>query len=244
MNYEDPTPSRKPDFSEKEEKKIWLSEQKSLRKLVGILGMLLPLLLYVYLYIVTGHCCTLESVSHYYFTRAGSIFTIVLSLLAIFLMIYKGKAKLDFILSTAAGVFALCVILFPTTNVKPEICCDDNNKYIITVLEISRGVRSTFHYVAAAIFLGCLAFMSIFIFTKSDKPRSLQTPKKKIRNVIYVVCGILMLLALLVAFAGYKDWIDPDFYNSHHLTFWMETIAVESFGFSWLVKGEFILEDK
>lgn len=32
-------------------------------------------------------------------------------------------------------------------------------------------------------------------------------------------------------------------YQNNRLTFWMETLAVESFGFAWLIKGETMFKD-
>src|SRR5215212_7022677 len=84
-----------------------LSQQNTLRILVGILGLLLPLLLYIGLFIFTNYARPLESISHYYFTRVSGIFVITVSFLAIFLIVYKGKEKIDFFLSTIAGLFAL-----------------------------------------------------------------------------------------------------------------------------------------
>ena len=52
-----------------------------------------------------------------------------------------------------------------------------------------------------------------------------------------------MIIALLVIFAGFLNWIPTPIYDENHLTFWMETVAIESFGFSWLVKGEALFKD-
>ena len=52
-----------------------------------------------------------------------------------------------------------------------------------------------------------------------------------------------MTLALLVAFLGFLEVIPPAYYDAHNLTFWMEAIAIEAFGISWLIKGETILTD-
>ncbi len=226
-------------YSEKD--KIWLSDQNTLRKLVGILGMLLPVLLFIFLLIDTSYSSPLESISHYYFTRACSVFVIIVSLLAIFLLVYKGEEPIDFYISSVAGIFALCLLLFPTNNIS-NICCDLSKKYSVTILKISE-FRKTFHYISAGIFLSCLAFMSIFLFTKSDKPIGKRTKKKKLRNKLYRTFGIIMLFAILVIFAGYLKLIHDEFYTTHHLTFWMETLAVESFGISWLIKGEFYFKD-
>ncbi|MDJ0645451.1 MAG: hypothetical protein QNJ57_05635 [Flavobacteriaceae bacterium] len=221
---------------------IWLTSTYTLRKLIGILGMALPLLLFIFLYIDTGHSSTLESISHYYYTRANTIFIIILSLMAIFLMVYKGKEPVDFYLSFIAGLFALMVILFPTDNIT-EVCCDTAKPYSVTVLT-DNDFRTGFHYISAAIFLICLTYMSLFLFTKSDKVKEERTKQKKQRNRIYITCGILMALALIVIFLGFLKIIPEDIYAKNHLTFWMETVAVGSFGFSWLVKGEAMLKDK
>ena len=63
---------------------LWLSDGKTLRKLIGILGMALPLLLFFFLYIDNGHSHPLESISHYYYTRVSSIFVGILTILGIF----------------------------------------------------------------------------------------------------------------------------------------------------------------
>ncbi len=228
------------DYSEKE--KIGLTNQATLRKLVGILGVLLPILLFAGLYIDTGHHSPLPSISHYYFTRVNPVFVIVVSLMAIFLLIYKGKEPIDFFLSAAAGIFALCLVLFPTTNLEVACCDGTQETYAVAFLKVSK-FRSLFHYISAAIFLLSLAGMSLFLFTRSDKPAAARTKNKKRRNLIYIACGVVMILSLLVVFAGYLKIISPVFYDSHNLTFWMEAMAVESFGISWLVKGEMVLKD-
>ncbi len=221
---------------------IWLTKQKSLRRLIGILGMSLPFLLYFVLLIDRGIKFPMESISHYYFTRSCGVFIIVVSLLAIFLLIYKGVENGDFFLSGAAGIFALCLLLFPTDNI--TICCDAGKTYSVTHLPTQGSFRASFHLISAGIFLSCLAWMSLFIFTKSDKPAKLRTLQKRRRNRIYRTCGVLMFLALLVILAGTLNIIHEPFYSLNHITFWMESLAVESFGVSWMVKSEIILKDK
>ena len=96
---------------------IALKNQKTLRKLVGVLGILLPLLVYLFLQVTDNFNSALPSISHYYFTRAASIFEIIVSLLAVFLMIYKGEKFIDYILSTIAGLSALLMLIFPLRKV-------------------------------------------------------------------------------------------------------------------------------
>ena len=225
----------------KDENGLWLTNGKTLRKLIGILGMALPLLLFLFLYIDNGMTHPLPSISHYYYTRVSSIFVGILSILGIFLIIYKGKEPIDFFVSVGAGLFVLCVVCFPTGNIT-TICQDPDKLFSVTILRAS-AFREGFHYASAGIFLGCLTYMSLFLFTKSDKSPSKRGSKKKIRNRIYRICGVLMIIAILVIFAGFLKLIPEPFYSDNSLTYWMETLAVESFGFSWLIKGEAVLED-
>lgn len=225
----------------KEKDTIWLTRQDSLRKLVGILGILLPIFLYGFLRLDTGYSSPLESLSHYYFTRVSGVFVIVVSLLAVFLLIYKGEEPIDFYTSGIAGLFALFVVLFPTSNIT-DICFDQDKPYSVTVLP-ENVFRYYFHYASAAIFLLSLAFMSLFLFTKSDKPVSKRTEGKKNRNRVYRTCGVIMILALCTIFAGFLHLINEAFFTDHHLTFWMESLAVESFGIAWLTKAEVFFKD-
>jgi len=219
----------------------WLSSQETLRRLIGILGVMLPFLLWFFLYVDTGYKKPMESISHYYFTRACSIMVIVVSLLAIFLLIYKGYRPVDFWVSKIAGIFALGLVLFPTGNIS-IICQDPDSVYSVTILKDS-PFRVAFHYISATLFLSSLAFMSLFLFTKSNKPPEKRTRNKWIRNRIYRICGVIMILAILVIAAGLFGIIPEEIYFKNRLTFWMETVAVESFGVAWLLKGKVGIKD-
>lgn len=229
------------DFAENDT--LWLTNTYTLRKTIGIMGMALPFLLFVFLWIDNGYTMPLQSISHYYFTRVSGIFVAILSVMAIFLIIYKGKEPIDFLISFLAGIAALLVVFFPTGNIT-EVCCDASKTYSVTRL-IPNTFRENFHYISAAVFLGSLAYMSLFLFTKSNKPSRERGQRKIIRNRIYRVCGVIMILAMLVILlGGFFRLIPHNFYESNQLTFWMETLAVESFGLSWLVKGESVFKDR
>lgn len=229
-----------PDYSRTGD--IALKNQNTLRRFVGILGILLPFLVCLFLQLTNNFDLLLPSLSHYYFTRAGSIFEIVVSLLAIFLLIYKGEEFIDFILSVIAGVSALLMLIFPTGNLKGYNHSTQYDDVAVTCF-LQSDFRPKFHYGCAALFLLCLAAMALFLFTKSSHAPKFRTKNKKRRNRIYRVCGILMLLALITAFLGFLGVIHDDFYEAHYLTFWMEFVAIESFGIAWMVKGELVFKD-
>lgn len=212
--------------------KVWLTNQETLRKLVGILGVLLPPLLYLSVRLLTDYTDPLESISHYYYTRFGSILIIVVSLLAIFLLIYKGRKLIDFILSSIAGVGALALLLLPTNNISGKA------EHVAVTHLINNELRQNIHFASAGLFLVSLAVMSIILFPRADQK---VTEMKKVRNKFYIGLGVLMLMSMLVIIPGI--WIIPEtFYDDHHLTFWMETLAVEFFGISWLIKGGVFLK--
>ena len=223
---------------------VWLHQGKTLRKIVGTAGMLLPMLLLAISLTFFELSGPLASISHYYYTRAATLFTVIVSLIGIFLIVYSGEEPVDFWVSNLAGMAALCVAFFPTSNLA-QSCCDAVMPYAVTYFDESQeGWRSLFHYIAAAVFLSALAFMSLFLFVKSDTPKGKRCREKVLRNRVYRTCGILMLLALLVIVLGLFNIIPTETYDRLKLTFWMEALAVEAFGFSWLVKGEALMQDK
>lgn len=111
--------------------------------------MLLPVLLVGFLYLDTCYTGTLESISHYYYTRVNSILFLVVGFLAFFLLIYKGKEPIDFYLSVAAAIGALSLLLFPTGNVSAEFL--GIKDLVVTKLSESKG-REIFHYCSAGLF--------------------------------------------------------------------------------------------
>lgn len=222
------------------ENEIALTRQNTLRRVVGVLGMCLPILLYFSVSWYTGYDKPMQSISHYYYTRFGSIFIIVVSLLSIFLLIYKGKKPIDFYLSCTAGIASLLLLLLPASNLK--IPGDNVPPYVVVTVLKEYPLRDILHDIFGGIFFVTLACMALFLFTKKNPDQQKVTARKHMRNTIYIICGLIVLLAIAaipVAWITDRVWSE-----THQWTFWMETLALEAFGFSWLVKGETILKDK
>jgi hypothetical protein len=145
----------------------------------------------------------------------------------LFLITYKGyKPRVgkfsDNLFTNIAGFLAIIVSIFPTgydfctTNCKPEWI-------------------GTLHLVSAAGFFIILGYLSIFKFTMSDKPKKLQSDRKKRRNILFIISGIVIwgcMFVLLIYFICLKDtWPATT-------VFWFEAVSLEAFGISWLVKGK------
>lgn len=195
----------------------------SLRKAVGWLAIsLVPVM--VLGDMLLGHTHYIRvSLSAYYHSSMRNEFVGIICSIAMFLFSYNGYSKRDSISSKLAGVFALCIALLPTS--------DTNDK---------TDLISKAHYITSGVFFVILAYMSVFLFTKTSGN---MTSQKRKRNKVYRVCGIVMALAMIgVPIDGIPA--------VHRLvgackpTLILECIALVSFGVSWLTKGEFILEDK
>lgn len=215
---------------------ILYTNQDSLRIIIGLLGILLPVILWAGLLYFGHHAKPLASISHYYYTRVNSAFTSTLVLLSIALLIYKGGKPIDFWLSATAGTFALCVVFFPTSNLAAQ-CNDKDFLYSIAYID-PKDLYTTFHFISAGIFLFCLALISYFRFPKDD---SSQEEPSRLDQFMYkasaIVMGIAMATILLGNFGTLlpREWFD--YPNSG--TFWGETVAVWAFGYSWLLKAGF-----
>jgi hypothetical protein len=202
----------------------------ALRRIMGILGILLPFV------VCAGHYLRVQllhddlpalrpSISDYYYTIMGDYFVGTLCVIGIFLVYYTGFDKWDNRLGNVAGTFAFGVAFFPTPEFE-----EMTNVGII-------------HFVSATICFLCLAGFSFFLFTKT-KPgeKVIKGTRKYQRNLIYRACGIIILLCILAIAAN--KFVLPEGARIANLTLYGETVALVVFGFSWLVKGETLLTDK
>lgn len=199
----------------------------TLRKAIGWLGITLPAVLIIG-NALAGDCSIIQqSVSQYYHTVMRDVFVGILCAVALFLFSYKGYDRGDKISTSLAGLFALGVALSPTN-------------YDLSGCELyhrpDNTLRNVIHLVSATLFFSTLAYIAVFRFTKSSGE---MTEQKKIRNKIYIVCGIVIAAAIILIPVAYSI----ESISKLKPMFWLEWIALIAFGISWLVKGEFILKD-
>ncbi len=193
----------------------------TLRKVVGALGMALPPGVMVWDWFLCD-CRTIRpSISDYYSGRTGVFFVGALFTIAWFLFAYRGPDRKDDIAGDLAWLFALGVALFPHDAPPPQ---------------------SAIHFISAAALFLVLAYFSLALFTKTGGTIAQMTPQKVKRNRVYKVCGVVMLACVGTIGAvklGYFTFtagpIPP--------VFLLETLALEAFGISWMVKGETLWRD-
>lgn len=195
----------------------------TLRNAVGWIGVSLPFVLMLGVFLIFGGNVIEESISSYYYTGMRDVFVGALCGIALFMFYYYGYSELDNWTGNFAGFFALGVAWFPTTETGPA------------------DLIGKIHFAFAALLFLTLVFFSIFLFTKSKKGVP-PTPEKLKRNKIYIICGIIILICI-ISIPIYKYLIEPNTPISAFV-FWAETIALIAFGVSWLTKGETIFPDK
>ena len=202
-------------------------DTKRMRIMIGVLGMLLPWLVAL----ITLSWPQSISITYYSIFAVGT-FMVVLGSAGILLINYKGYEKIDDISATIAGIFGILICLFPMTYLS-----DPSVK--TGVLHLPSNISNIFHCISAVGFFGTLAFMSFFLFTKTSGKI---TPQKKIKNIIYRICGIGMMASFLLFLLNFI----PNF-ECYNLTWIIEAIALFFFGTSWIVKSDafpFLKDDK
>jgi hypothetical protein len=211
---------------------------KHIRQMIGALGILLPLLVYLHTGIVGGCWQLQDSISHYFYPTGTVFFEGVLWILGLALFYYpayKDEKQGDKLLTRLSGVFAWGVALIPTNNMKGSHCA-------IFTYPVS-DVRNIIHYFCAGSMLAIFSYMSIVLFTRSDLSQyNAANPMtwKSIRNRIYRTCGVITALSIVTI--GVLSIFDPDI--PFRYTFWFEVTSIVPFGIAWLVKGGFIFTDQ
>ena len=202
---------------------------KLLRKLIGTIGVFLPIILGVGMLFFDKENFIQDSISDYYGTELRDIFVGFLFALGFFLFSYKGykaegKGLLhnDQFFAILGGIFALLVAIFPTTSE-----CD-------TIRAI--------HLTSAVLLFAVFTIFCLVIFRRGV-PFSAQTKMKKVRNRFYMWCGILIIVFVLGAGLSFV-FMTEEARRDTDIVFWCETFALWVFGFSWLIKGEAAFTDK
>ncbi len=213
---------------------------KHIRQAIGALGIALPLLIYLHTGIV-GQCWTLQdSISHYFYTTGTVFFEGILWILGLVLIYYPAygtERKGDVILTTLSGICAWGVAMIPTNNMGAGNCA------IFTYP--TSDLRNGIHYFCAASMLAIFSYMSMFLFTRTDKSKYNATNPikwKSVRNGIYYACGIATAVSIITILVISR--FDTGSNIPFKYVFWFEVTSIVPFGIAWLIKGGFIFTDE
>lgn len=222
----------------------------NIRKIVGILAMSLPLVVFLADKVFFQRSLQ-TSISAYYYTEMRWYFVSVLFLIGLFLLFYQGyepedtdsrltRFFTDRRLAFIAGIAAFLTALFPTAPtglpecVSPLYAIFPNVEGGISADSYLCDLTAGIHLTSAATMFITVAIFSWFRFTKGESDSN----EKKIRNVVYRICGGVIFAAVLVM-AVSDLWKEQFAYT----VYWGEFISLLAFGFTWAVKGEALWRD-
>jgi hypothetical protein len=237
-----------------------------LRRVVGCIGILLPLGLFAGNRIATG--ILPGSMSAYYYTDMRNLFVGALCVLGVFLIAYAGFDAWDRALTNVAGGGAILVAFLPT---KPAVCGPQAGQCLapaVPALSAEQTWVGNFHLVFAAvtfIALGCMALrfaktepaayerpaagpaaVSVLRQVRNglgfDRPLAdTRTVQKKKRNLVYRISGVAIFVCIGLAVAS--SFFPQPIHSYLPWLFIFEALADIAFGISWLVKGDTFLKD-
>ena len=185
---------------------------RNLRAITGYVGLTLPVVLLLD-GLADGHIES--SLSVYYYTRVGNVFTGALCVIGVFLLAYRLTAwAIDNIATALAGFCALGVAFFHAAPQNATL----NQLRLADV-----------HLTCAATLFILLGAISLFIFPLDV------LPSQRWRANWYMALGALIWLS--VALMPTLNWLVSSFYDSNHVFLILETVCVMAFAASFILKG-------
>ena len=207
----------------------------TIRRLIGILALGLPICVVAGGFIQDGHGIQ-GSISGYYYTNMRDVFVGMLSVVAIFLMSYRGYDPIDGVVGKLSGIFALGMLVFPTSMYSGKISR-------VGMFLVDDDISGYVHLAFGALFFLSLSFFSLVLFTRRGPGPGPMGRDKKRRNTIYRSCGIIMILVIVCIIVYTIALRDTALARSNPVLI-LESIALFAFGTSWLVKGNTLFKDR
>jgi hypothetical protein len=189
---------------------------RNMRAIIGYVGLTLPVVLFL-AGIVDGH---LESsISAYYYTKVGNVFTGALCVIGIFLLAYRLTSwAVDNVATSLAGIAALGVAFF---HAAPKNATLDQLRL------------ADVHLACATALFILLGAISLLIFPKDMRQ------DEKLKHNWRVPCyrGLGALIWLSIILMPTLNALAGSFYDGNHVFFILETICVIAFAVSFILKG-------
>jgi general stress protein CsbA len=183
-----------------------------LRSMIGIIGLLLPAVLFI-AGAKDGHFQ--DSLSSYYYTHVGNYFTGTMCVMGVFLLAYRfGTWEIEDWVTDVAGICALGVAFFHAAPAGA-------NHAQLDLADV--------HLSCAGILFGLLGVICYFFF-----PSDLE-PADALHRRLYKGCGLLIWVTIVLMIV--LNLAIEKTYTEYHGLYWLETICVLSFSASFIVKG-------
>jgi riboflavin transporter FmnP len=186
-------------------------DYRGLRLLMGLIALSLPIIVSA----LAGK--SLTSISASYYSGARDMFVGLLFIVGAFLFAYNGHSDIESLASKIASLAALFVAYFPTA-------CDSCRS----------GIASITHHVAATVLFSILAYFCFIPFRRKVKNFG---GKKARRSVIYLVCGWIMIVCMVVIFVT-SQVLPKEILMRLRVTYYGEAVALMAFGVAWIAAGK------
>ena len=190
---------------------------KFIQNTIGLIAIVWPAVLIFGHWVSENSFALQDSVSAYYHTNMGHIFSGGLFVTGVCMLAYKGYHCVDGWIGNVAGSLAILVALFPTDIGENDLLFGTSCNMI--------------HYASAFSLFLCLAYFCIYIFTLS--------PKENI-NRRYRFCGWLILFfigGMIASKFAFSDSEEPKCYSNGGIFLILEILTLWVFGYSWLLKA-------
>ena len=168
-----------------------------------------------------------KSISATYFANSKMFMIGLLSATSIFFFAYKGYDWKDRVCSLTQAIAAISIVIFPCS------CPGIPDHIGLFCLPVS--VSNTIHCIMAAVLFFAFDVNILFLFTRgTGEP----TERKKLRNKIYYICGVIITIFMLSQ--AFSSLIRPLLPSWFPLTWFNEFMMLEPFAFAYIVKSEAI----
>ncbi|MEJ7833810.1 MAG: hypothetical protein WKF79_12905 [Nocardioides sp.] len=216
----------------------------AIRRAVGVLGLGLPLFLFLAERWLDGSVELRGSLSAYYHSGARDIFVGTLCIVGFLLMryLFGDRGSVEFWLSAVAGLMCVGVALVPTQ--RPGASDDADCADVVGVPACSplqqtlgEGTAEAIHFISAVTFilaLGALCFVTAYqLHRRSRELREPLSPTGRWMARFHAACGATIVVGVAWAVGLKVDLAIGDFQS-----LWVgEVVSVIAFALSWLVSG-------
>jgi hypothetical protein len=239
-----------------ESKEYLAFDYRAIRLMIGLIAIFFPLVVRIFASKIT------DSISWAYHTSARDFYVGFLFVIGAFLISYKGhkhtlhidhvgrfwnwlssfwKGATNFriyerkyeedLVGWIGGIAAWVAAIFPIARSLKENSSYDTISYI--------------HYIAAIILFSTTVYFCLVAFSTQAKDKIKNEDKlsrraklgpRQLRLKIYSFCGwgIAVIIVSLIIVTS------TELHKIKNITFWMETSALELFGFAWLIASQYL----
>lgn len=168
-----------------------------------------------------------KSISATYYANSKPFMIGLLYAISVFFAAYRGYDWKDRLCAIIESISAIGIVLFP--------CATDGLPEHVGTFHLLVSTSNMFHCIFAAVLFITFTFNVLVLFRLSGPEPS---EKKKLRNKVYLICGIIMAVFLILqSLCVPIGNILPKWFP---FTWMNEFFMLEAFGFAYLVKSEAI----